>query len=1139
MDEAFGLGGRALNQSRCQLVGQGRSGKTATGRAFSGQDFIETESTIGVSLSMLEVEKVNLNVDHGGEWTTITDGSHVMSAEDAVARCAVELFQGKQSLDVKESLDAAAMAPIEVASMVEMLAPSVNDSEAQREVSHQVKHERDAQKQELKSKEPTVIKKAAARVPVDKEAVIRKMNMALEGTPLKARQESLRLSLWDCAGQENFYMLLHLYLFRYCIYPLLFNMEWVLPGAPEREECLKFLTFWLGAISMHAVDPKDGSIAPILLIGTHKDKVPHPEQHEAISKLLDDKFQAHPAWSTVQRNKEGTVKTGRGILWFFPVDNTRGGEDPSIQAAKRCVLECVGKEKYVKAKVPYAWLSVFEVLQKESKSCMELDKVLKICADCGMQGTVAKGLEEEMLMMLKYFTEMGLLMHHRDAMLRHLVILNPAEAVIAPASIVLCSHDIHENEVLLDARTRMPDLYELLRRGILDRDILAILWKDYVDVQKELEFLMTKYQLIVPILSEEGGGYRFLVPALLPTPDDATRTRILANDSPFRLVGHFIFGSFKNIEALRKNGYVAVDEAMRKFFLPKGLFTAVLGKVVEECQRVYDMSVSDMELTVSSIKSSFNRHVFELSELPNQNMIQLVIMVESPLLIVERMLALIQLAVSKMMPNLHFALCVDQGGGVCQDGHVTGPKDHLVIIEGVGGLENRLTSSPPRDIPVAPGKRLSQVEARKVFGQWLPPLGLLSFYHVFLSYRWGDFDTDFVKTMFASLYTTIISGGRQVQVFLDRNRLEDGRDFSTDFATALINSLGAVPIVSYASLMRMLKLEADSNIDNVLLEWRLILELLDSGHLHFCMPIMIGTVKQDADDGNFISNLFVDGVIDKLPQVVCTKVSDRVKELLLTNGKTPSQSLYTDTVRDVVSKITRLLGVPGWDVNDTSGASSSHGGASQMHVQARWKQKLVAFAVDKTMTCIERVADKAPEEVSAPAAPAVASQDTITIADWLKSISLQQYADAIIEYGYDSLAALDAASQEEIKEMSEDKDVAMKKPHSRLLLTKWRMRAASKGATTHAEGDTSVEGSRQEKELIRREEGKRVKMGVEEAARRLDAEEAMRKKAEESEAGRKRAEEELCRVKKEAEEAARRETPRHVDSKTASACCSM
>ena len=105
---------------------------------------------------------------------------------------------------------------------------------------------------------------------------------------------------------------------------------------------------------MHAVDPADGSIAPILIIGTHKDKVPYPEQHEAISKLLDDLFQAHPAWSRVLRNMAAQVKSGLGVLWFFPVDNTRGSEDPGIQEVKKTVLDCVSDEKYVKAKVPYS-----------------------------------------------------------------------------------------------------------------------------------------------------------------------------------------------------------------------------------------------------------------------------------------------------------------------------------------------------------------------------------------------------------------------------------------------------------------------------------------------------------------------------------------------------------------------------------------------------------------------------------------------------------------------------------------------------------------------------------------------------------------------------------------------------------------
>jgi hypothetical protein len=51
------------------------------------------------------------------------------------------------------------------------------------------------------------------------------------------------------------------------------------------------------------------------------------------------------------------------------------------------------------------------------------------------------------------------------------------------------------------------------------------------------------------------------------------------------------------------------------------------------------------------------------------------------------------------------------------------------------------------------------------------------------------------------------------------------------------------------------------------------------------------------------------------------------------------------------------------------------------------------------------------------------------VKEWLVSISLQGYTDAMIEYGYDSLIALDAASEQEIKDMTEDEAVAMKKPH--------------------------------------------------------------------------------------------------------------
>ena len=71
------------------------------------------------------------------------------------------------------------------------------------------------------------------------------------------------------------------------------------------------------------------------------------------------------------------------------------------------------------------------------------------------------------------------------------------------------------------------------------------------------------------------------------------------------------------------------------------------------------------------------------------------------------------------------------------------------------------------------------------------------------------------------------------------------------------------------------------------------------------------------------------------------------------------------------------------------------------------------------------------------------TRDTIvtTIEDWLSRISLAHYTDAIKEYGYDSLEALDAALEADLEEMAADPDVGMKKPHRRLLIAEWKKRS--------------------------------------------------------------------------------------------------
>jgi len=72
-----------------------------------------------------------------------------------------------------------------------------------------------------------------------------------------------------------------------------------------------------------------------------------------------------------------------------------------------------------------------------------------------------------------------------------------------------------------------------------------------------------------------------------------------------------------------------------------------------------------------------------------------------------------------------------------------------------------------------------------------------------------------------------------------------------------------------------------------------------------------------------------------------------------------------------------------------------------------------------------------------------AGPPAVSIDDWLQQISLQAYVPTIKEYGYDSMYALDVASEENIKEMMEDPAVAMKKPHRVLIIKAWNIRAAA------------------------------------------------------------------------------------------------
>jgi hypothetical protein len=227
---------------------------------------------------------------------------------------------------------------------------------------------------------------------------------------LMKSKEALRMMCWDLGGQDTFYGMHHLYISREGVYAVTFNMEWFTAACSpaEQDQHLAFLSFWLDTIASHAVDKTDGSIAPIFLVGTHKDAVDSPKEHERISAMLDETFCRKAAWASVHRFAKATLSSGRGTLWFFPVDNSLGNKDPVMLEIKKSVQKVVQEEKYVNKMVPFTWLKVLEHLQEAGRdSYISLEEVVKLSQVCGMQHADAASLEEEVLQMLKTFNDLG------------------------------------------------------------------------------------------------------------------------------------------------------------------------------------------------------------------------------------------------------------------------------------------------------------------------------------------------------------------------------------------------------------------------------------------------------------------------------------------------------------------------------------------------------------------------------------------------------------------------------------------------------------------------------------------------------------------------------------------------------------
>jgi hypothetical protein len=162
----------------------------------------------------------------------------------------------------------------------------------------------------------------------------------------------------------------------------------------------------------------------------------------------------------------------------------------------------------------------------------------------------------------------------------------------------------------------------------------------------------------------------------------------------------------------------------------------------------------------------------------------------------------------------------------------------------------------------------------------------------------------------------------------------------------------------------MTSLSATSPVDNVLLEWSLAVELHTTRGVPV-LPILVGTQRTNGS----MSCLFADkppmtaadgsevadsrAVFERVPDVIVASVVARLDDFFASRGEALSAAGRTRSAADVVTAITKLLGVTTWDL------AQAHGGGD---VDGLWKQWGLREAIAAKIRDAVAATDAPPEK---------------------------------------------------------------------------------------------------------------------------------------------------------------------------------
>lgn len=415
-------------RAKLMVIGQGGAGKTSTVRCLLGQEFVaQHDSTIGASLNKTDTKNWQQKDTNESDFNeaaarAIKEQVEAFDAAQAKERKAREK-RGRWRTRVSRKEDKVAVEEPKKRStrLGNMLGLSKKEKPGARAKPgggrsggaqnrpgqrHRVVAEQEEEVYEV-DREP---QRAAVFKPLQNEALLKEVDVArrfrrkllmraMEDAEDEDDETKLTFTIWDYGGQSVFYTLHHLFLTKYGVYIIVFDLSTFLEGR-DLSVPVDFLKFWIQSVMLHAPN------APCIIVGTHLDEVVQVHNSkDALTSFLDGIGDILEEDVGVLRHARLMKPNGKV---FLPLNN-RTGEN--IESLRDLIDESARDEFYVNQKIPLRWILTLDLLVNEEEAVVEGGKGWVSLAEVEGVGRKFGLSNAEVSEMLKLFHQLGVLIY--------------------------------------------------------------------------------------------------------------------------------------------------------------------------------------------------------------------------------------------------------------------------------------------------------------------------------------------------------------------------------------------------------------------------------------------------------------------------------------------------------------------------------------------------------------------------------------------------------------------------------------------------------------------------------------------------------------------------------------------------------